>query len=43
MHLQFVEPEKQWADVILPEGGFNEVGINLIINEIKNSMDFTNA
>jgi uridine kinase len=43
MHLQFVEPEKQWADVILPEGGFNEVGISLIINEIKNSMDFTGS
>jgi len=35
MHLQFVEPSKRYADVIIPEGGFNTVGIDLIIGRIK--------
>ena len=35
MHLQFVEPSKRFADVILPEGGFNEVGIDLITGKIR--------
>jgi uridine kinase len=35
MHLQFVEPSKRHADVILPEGGFNEAGIDLIIAKIR--------
>ncbi|MGD0102324.1 MAG: uridine kinase, partial [Acidobacteriota bacterium] len=30
MHLEFVEPSMRYADIILPEGGFNEVGIDLI-------------
>ncbi|HSE98759.1 MAG TPA: uridine kinase [Blastocatellia bacterium] len=35
MHLQFVEPSKRYADIIIPEGGYNEVGIDLIIEKIK--------
>ncbi|HSB09017.1 MAG TPA: uridine kinase [Blastocatellia bacterium] len=35
MHLQFVEPSKRYADIIIPEGGFNEVGIDLITGKIK--------
>jgi uridine kinase len=35
MHLQFVEPSKRYADVVIPEGGFNEVGIDLITGKIK--------
>ncbi len=35
MHLQFVEPSKRYADVIIPEGGHNEVGIDLITGKIK--------
>jgi uridine kinase len=31
MHLQFVEPSKRWADLILPEGGNNKVGIDMVI------------
>ena len=34
MHDQFVEPSKRYADVIIPEGGFNQVGIDLIIGKI---------
>lgn len=35
MHLQFVEPSKRYADIIIPEGGFNNVGIDLITGKVK--------
>lgn len=35
MHQQFVEPSKRYADVIIPEGGYNEVGIDLITGKIR--------
>jgi uridine kinase len=35
MHLQFVEPSKRMADVIIPEGGSNLVGIDLISGKIR--------
>ena len=35
MHLRFVEPSKRYADVIIPEGGFNDVGIDLITEKIR--------
>jgi uridine kinase len=35
MHFQFVEPSKRYADIIIPEGGHNEVGIDLITGKIK--------
>ncbi|PYT03338.1 MAG: uridine kinase [Acidobacteria bacterium] len=35
MHLQFVEPSKRYADIIIPEGGFNDVGIDLVTGKIK--------
>jgi uridine kinase len=35
MHLQFVEPSKRYADLIIPEGGHNQVAINLLINQIR--------
>ncbi|HKG20620.1 MAG TPA: uridine kinase [Blastocatellia bacterium] len=35
MHLQFVEPSKRYADIIIPEGGHNNVGIDLITGKIK--------
>jgi len=35
MHLQFVEPSKRYADIIIPEGGFNEVGIDLVTGKIR--------
>jgi uridine kinase len=34
MHLEFVEPSKRWADVIIPEGGFNKVAVDLVISRI---------
>ncbi len=35
MHLEFVEPSKRWADVIIPKGGENEVAIDMVVTKIK--------
>lgn len=35
MHLEFVEPSKRYADVILPEGGRNEIGIGMIRDRVE--------
>lgn len=35
-HLQFVEPSKRYADIIIPEGGYNKVAIDLLVTKIKN-------
>ena len=35
MHIQFVEPSKRYADVIIPEGGYNLVSIDLISGKIR--------
>ncbi|MFC1887584.1 uridine kinase [Candidatus Cloacimonadota bacterium] len=36
MHIEFVEPSKKYADVIIPEGGYNKIGIEMIVAQIKN-------
>ncbi len=35
MHMQFVEPSKRCADVIIPEGGHNKVSIGLLSGKIR--------
>jgi len=35
MHLQFVEPSKRWADIIIPEGGDNEAALDMITGKLK--------
>jgi uridine kinase len=35
MHMQFIEPSKRYADVIIPEGGHNLVSIDLISGKIR--------
>jgi uridine kinase len=35
MHLEFVEPSKRYADLIIPEGGQNWVAIDMVITKIK--------
>ncbi|MBP9675281.1 MAG: uridine kinase [Anaerolineaceae bacterium] len=35
MHLDFVEPSKRYADVVIPEGGLNEVAMDMIIARIE--------
>jgi uridine kinase len=36
MHLQFVEPSKRWADVIVPEGGDNRAAVELLVGKVEN-------
>ncbi len=35
MHLQFIEPTKRYADIIIPQGGANTVGIDILTSKIK--------
>ncbi len=35
MHEQFVEPSKKYADIIIPEGGFNHVALSMVIHRIR--------
>ena len=36
MHLQFTAPSKRYAHIIIPEGGHNNVAIDLIATKIRN-------
>lgn len=38
MHLEFVEANKRYADVIIPEGGFNSAGIDVIIEKVRSRL-----
>jgi uridine kinase len=35
MHLEFVEPSKRYADIIIPEGGLNEVAMDMVVARIE--------
>ncbi len=35
MHIQFVEPTKQFADIIIPRGGKNEIAMDILIAKVK--------
>ena len=35
MHLEFVEPSKRYADVIIPEGGFNSAALDMVVARIE--------
>ena len=35
MHIEFVEPSKRHADVIIPHGGYNEVAINMVLAQVR--------
>ncbi len=39
MHDEFVEPSKRYADVIIPEGGFNSVAVKMLIESIKSLIE----
>lgn len=41
MHLEFVEPSKRYADVIIPEGGYNEVAMDMIVARISTLLGTT--
>jgi uridine kinase len=35
MHLEFVEPSKRYADVIIPRGGHNRIGVDLVVATVR--------
>jgi uridine kinase len=35
MHLEFVEPSKRYADVIIPEGGYNRAALDMVVARIE--------
>lgn len=39
MHLEFVEPSKRYASVIIPEGGYNTVALDLIVARIESMLE----
>jgi uridine kinase len=39
MHLEFVEPSKRYADVIVPEGAQNQVALDMVIARIRSLLD----
>jgi len=42
MHLQFIEPTKRYADIIVPQGGNNEVAISILTSIIEKNLKITN-
>jgi uridine kinase len=41
MHFQFVEPSKKYADIIIPDGGNPEVGIDFLSGKIREKLNHT--
>lgn len=39
MHLQFIEPTKRYADLIIPEGGYNLVAIDVIVSKLQHFLN----
>ncbi|MFW6101191.1 MAG: uridine kinase, partial [Bacteroidota bacterium] len=39
MHLQFIEPSKRYADIIVPQGGKNHVAINILTSIIEKNLN----
>lgn len=35
MHVQFIEPTKRFADIIIPQGGENAVAVNMLVDTIR--------
>lgn len=41
MHLQFIEPTKRYADLIIPEGGNNKIAIDIITMFVEKHLNIT--
>ena len=41
MHLQFIEPTKRYADIIIPQGGHNQVAIEMLLATIEKHLEIT--
>lgn len=39
MHMEFTEPTKRYADIIVPEGGQNKVAIDILVSKIKDILN----
>ena len=39
MHEQFVEPSKRRADVIIPDGGYNMVALEMLMQRVRSQLD----
>lgn len=39
MHLEFVEPSKRYADVIVPQGGHNAIAIDMLVSNIRDRLE----
>ncbi len=39
MHLEFVEPSKRYAHIIVPEGGYNTVAIDFLVTKLRTLLD----
>jgi uridine kinase len=35
MHREFVEPSKRYADLVVPEGGYNRIAVDLVVTKLK--------
>jgi uridine kinase len=35
MHLEFVEPSRRWADILIPEGGNNVIALDLVVTKLQ--------
>ena len=42
MHLRFVEPSKRYADIIIPEGGYNDVALEMVIGRLESLLEAGN-
>lgn len=38
MHMEFVEPSKRWADLIVPEGGSNDVAVEVLVARLQRDL-----
>lgn len=38
MHLQFIEPSKRYADIIIPQGGHNQVAIDILVAIVEKAL-----
>lgn len=43
MHLEFVEPSKRYADIIIPRGGENRVALDMVIATIRDKLSLINT
>ena len=39
MHLLFIEPNKRYADIIIPQGGKNQIAIDILTSRIKEKLN----